>query len=159
MEYADFVDRKTQLGEGVGFDPVAELPPLNRPAERHADTTQPAGLDSPTRPSESGVTAGETATYDWLGDLKHLLACPDDIETFARQFANRVNSPNDDDAVALVLLRSAQRFVATSHPDDERGRVYAEITTYLERASSRQALSDYDKGWQDGWDDNQRSGT
>ena len=32
-----------------------------RTAERHAVTTEPSGLDSPRRPSESGVTAGETA--------------------------------------------------------------------------------------------------
>lgn len=41
--------------------------------------------------------------YDWLGDLKHLLACPEQIETFAAQFAARCPPPSTGEAVAWMV--------------------------------------------------------
>ena len=43
------------------YTPPSAPAATERTAERHAVTTEPSGLDSPRRPSESGVTAGETA--------------------------------------------------------------------------------------------------
>lgn len=42
-----------------------------------------------------------------------------------------------DREALTALLRDAARFVATSHPDDERGAVYARICIYLDGITSR----------------------